>query len=172
MGGDDSILSPSKHGRSSSGRIFQASSTRGADNIEISLPDLKSQRDIESSELSVGDISPIKLVYTSSTSFHEAGNVPREDAFMNQTKYAFPPSMLPVDIQRDASVVPTDWREDIDTFNPQGKKSNPFFVLRSSRKAFENVKYLLPCLSSSTGVCPVNMSDYGSIRQYKEKPVS
>lgn len=166
MGSDDFILTPSNHGR-----ILQTSSARGAGIVNISSPELKLQQDLESSELSVGDISPIKLVYTSSTSVHEARNEPRQDAFMSPSMYAFAPTPFQADTQNDTSVIPADWRQDAGYFNPYGRRSNPFFVLRSSRKAFENVKYLLSCLRSSIEACTVNMSDHGSIRQYKEKKV-
>lgn len=165
MGGDFSVLTPSKNGRSSCGPAVQGSPTHDAENKIVSLPNLKSQRDIETTEMSVGDISPIKLVYSSSVSLNETRNEPRHH------DHVFPPLMFPVGAQNDASVIPADWRDDIDNFNINSYRSNPFFVLRSSRKALENVKYLLPCLRLPTEVCQVNVSGYGSIRQYKEKQV-
>lgn len=44
--------------------------------------------------------------------------------------------------------------------------SNPFFVIRSARKAFENCTFRLPCLRRDE-MCAVNVSDYGHIHHYK-----
>lgn len=115
-----------------------------------------------SSEMSVGNISPIKFVYSSNAARLHPTSVAKN-------KIIFPPSCL---YSRDKAMEasPTfakEWRSD---YVQHCHRSNPFFVLRSSREAFENTKYLLPCLRSMNTSCPVNMSEHhGSIRQYKQK---
>lgn len=49
--------------------------------------------------------------------------------------------------------------------------SNPFFVIRSSKKAFAGCKYQLPCLSGDD-VCQVNVSEHGQIHHYRGPEVS
>jgi hypothetical protein len=47
--------------------------------------------------------------------------------------------------------------------------SNPFYILRSSHKAFAACSYLLPCVRDTT-VCPVNLGHYTSnIRRYRDE---
>lgn len=49
--------------------------------------------------------------------------------------------------------------------------SNPFFVIRSARKAFDACKYLLPCLRGEH-LCQVNMASHGHIQHYQRPEVS
>jgi hypothetical protein len=51
-----------------------------------------------------------------------------------------------------------------------GSASNPFYVIRSSVKAFENCKYLLSCLRGAD-ICPVHIGQFGPIRHYKRHEV-
>lgn len=114
----------------------------------------------------MGDISPIKVVYTSSTSFQDGKNEPHNQEMVMESKfYTF-------DTLKNTSVVPADWMQEAANHNHDGYRgrSNPIYVIKASRKAFHSVKYLLPCLRSNAS-CPVNVSDYGSIRQYKERKV-
>ena len=61
--------------------------------------------------------------------------------------------------------IPNEWENET---SRQNHRSNPFFVLRSNRLTFANMKYLLSCIrSSSTG--PINLSQKGSIRLYRDK---
>jgi hypothetical protein len=70
----------------------------------------------------------------------------------------------------DAAV---DWRDNSNDQAHNNHRSNPFYVLRSARKAFENFQYLLPCLQSlNSEATAITMSDFGSIRQYKDKKVN
>jgi hypothetical protein len=47
--------------------------------------------------------------------------------------------------------------------------SNPRYVIRSSQRAFEQLKYLLPCVRSGNDSCPVSISNnLGSIRYHKK----
>ena len=123
-----------------------------------------------SSEMSVGDMSPIKFVYNHSSAAPQ--HTPMAAA-VHKNRFP-PPRYPPYHYPNDHSIpmmpppiVPNEWKRS----EPQSiQRSNPFFVLRSSRHAFSNVKYLLPCLRSvSATVCPVNMSGHGSIRLYREK---
>lgn len=120
----------------------------------------KCQTDDSNSDISVGDISPIKLVYLNSSSTISGHH-------QSQSQTAFSPSPYARD-QRNASVIPSDWQQG--QMNAVTHRSNPFFVIRSSRRVFEKLKYLLPCVRAITQ-CQVNMSEYGSIRHYQPKGV-
>jgi hypothetical protein len=50
--------------------------------------------------------------------------------------------------------------------------SNPFYVMRSARKAFEGCKYLLSCLREDD-ICPVNVATTNRhIHHYRGQEVS
>ena len=120
---------------------------------DIALPDLKTDH---SSELSIGDLSPIKVAYTK-------GRTPRIER--RSSPYGF--DGLP----DSGSVLPFDWRSD-SSLHLYNTRSNPFFVLRSARKAFANVKFLLPCLQVSfSGTGAIHLSDVGGIRHYRDRKV-
>lgn len=113
----------------------------------IPLPDLSNDKNSE--------FSPIKLVYNSHTTTH--GDPSIQLKHDSQTMHSKRVPNYPI--------VPSGrYTETIKNY----RQSNPFYVLRSNRKAFENMKYLLPCLYSMD-TCSVNMSDIGTIRHYKEK---
>jgi hypothetical protein len=155
--GDDAILSPVARGTSHV-RLHRTES------LPASAVHL-APRDLEASDGSIGDISPIKVVYMdhpdprSASLMQEAFGDPMTTRFVRQA-------------QHPTSVIPVDWmQDDTDHYNLRASRSNPIYVLRSSRKAFDKVKYLLPCLSSTTGQCSVHLSDRGNIRQYKDEQV-
>lgn len=55
------------------------------------------------------------------------------------------------------------------TYNANGYSltaSNPFFVLRSVRKAFDQCTYKLPCLHD-VEICPVNVRNHAAIHRYQ-----
>jgi hypothetical protein len=119
---------------------------------DIDLPELNSHPDnLQSSELSLGDLSPIKLVYSK-------GSVPTIERRV----------MLYTNDANQNDEVDFDWRSDeVDLFH-NSSQSNPFYVLRSARKAFDSIRYRLPCLvQPSAESNNITMSDFGSIRQYK-----
>jgi hypothetical protein len=156
--GDDAILSPVARGTSHV-RLHRTES------LPTSAVHL-APRDLEALDASLGDISPIKVVYMdqpdarSQAQLQEAFGDARAARFVRQA-------------QHPTSVIPVDWmQDDADHYNLRASRSNPIYVLRSSRKAFDKVKYLLPCLSSTMGQCSVHLSDRGNIRQYKDKQVS
>lgn len=141
-------------------RAFSASSIpRGSDipnRSDIEIPDLNSPSNgLGSSDLSLGDLSPIKMIYAE-------GNAPQVDLHLSQ-------SIALHDEKGTTGLV--GWK--IDTNHvASGTRSNPFFVLRSVRKAFQNVQYLLPCLQSQKLESnAITVSDYGSIRRYRERKV-
>jgi hypothetical protein len=156
--GDDAIFSPVARGTSHV-RLHQTES------LPASAVHL-APRNLEASDASLGDISPIKVVYMdhpdtrSESQLQEAFGDPTTTRYVRQA-------------QHPTSVIPVDWmQDDEDHYNLRASRSNPIYVLRSSRKAFDKVKYLLPCLSSTIGQCSVHLSDRGNIRQYKDKHVS
>ena len=102
-----------------------------------------------SSEISIGDISPIKLVY-------DARPLPIPPA-MHKNRFSNTMDVLPA--------MPNEWKKEVAR---QTHRSNPFFVLRSNRSIFANMKYLLSCIRSSS-TCPINVSRKGSIRLYRDK---
>ena len=116
----------------------------------------KRQADDSSVDISVGDISPIKLVYMNSNSASCGHHQSQRD--FSHSSYACG--------QRDASVIPSDWQQG--QMNAVTHRSNPFFVIRSSHRVFGKLKYLLPCVRTITQ-CQVNMNEYGSIRHYQPK---
>jgi hypothetical protein len=165
IGTDEAVLPQYKqldgvHLHGGTSRIFPSSSIpRGSEApspSDIALPDLKIHTDFrESSELSVGDMSPIKLIYTND-------RTPKIERRSSQ--------FLVDDHCEAGSVLPVDWRNE--TNHLYSDRSNPFFVLRSARKAFENVQYLLPCLQSSIGEAgTINVSNLGSILHYRDRKV-
>jgi len=157
FGMEDALLSPQQQQNQSHTTTLHHHHVTG-----ISFSGMKMGEDVNSSsETSVGNISPIKLVYSSN-----AARLHPSSAAMNKKR--FPPSSYPRDSAMGAPpIIAHGWKSD-DVQHCH--RSNPFFVLRSSRKAFENTKYLLPCLRPMNTSCPVNMSEHhGSIRQYKQK---
>jgi hypothetical protein len=125
---------------------------------DIDLPELNSAHDnLASGEISLGDLSPIKLIYSE-------GSPPIIERQV---------ASYPIDTFRNEGSSDFDWRNDEINHLYTSSRSNPFYVLRSASKAFSNVRYLLPCLQSpSSDSNTVTMSDHGSIRQYKGVMVS
>lgn len=120
--------------------------------FDIALPELKNDH---SSELSIGDLSPIKVSYSK-------GRTPRIERRSSNA-----PDGLP----ETSSVFPYDWRSET-SHHLYSTRSNPFFVLRSARNAFGNVKYLFPCLQASfVGSGAIHLSELGGIRQYRDRKV-
>ena len=167
LGVDDSMMADNSHRHSSTrtpsrsgNRLFSSAATSHVPGMnDIDIPDLNSQNDnIESSDLSLGDLSPIKLIYADGS----APQIERRAASHVTDTYRNKESDF-------------DWRSDeFDLFHSStGNRSNPFYVLRSARKAFENIRYLLPCLCLPSGdTNTITMSNFGSIRQYKGVEVS
>jgi hypothetical protein len=135
-------LSPTT-GRSN--RKQDGNTNRGIGN----LPDHK--HDTEESDYYLGDISPIKLVYGGATAASEGRRIEME-AMAHPSPTA-----------REGGQG-SEWGP-IDQY-VQGSASNPFYVIRSSVKAFENCRYLLSCLRGAD-ICPVHISEFGHIRHYK-----
>ena len=137
----------------SGNRIFSSSSvSHGQDPNDIDLPELNSPKyNLESSEMSLGDLSPIKLIYSEGSSPKIARRAASHssDTFHNNAS-------------------DFDWRSDDVNLSYISNRSNPFYVLRSASKAFANVRYLLPCLRVPPNEAnTITMSNLGSIRQYK-----
>lgn len=115
---------------------FGLKTSRGPD---IALPELK--HDVDESDYSLGDISPIKLPHNSSDESKD--NNSRDQSWYGEHHF------------HTAEYTP-------------GAVSNPFYVIRSSRRAFENCKYRLTCLRhEDVNCCAVNISYHGHIRHYK-----
>ena len=114
-------------------------SPHGRGSIEIDFPDLEQDAH---SDYSLGDLSPIKLVY--------AGGNPRSS----------PPPAHPGSYNGQSR--PGEFISG----GTDSMVSNPFYVIRSARKMFESCKYLLPCLRGMD-VCSVHISEFGHIRGYK-----
>ena len=100
-----------------------------------------SKHDADESDYSLGDISPIQLPSAAS---------PNKSDF-----------------------VATDNLWHGDRFHSleltSGRVSNPFYVVRSSQKAFESCKYLLRAIRDDDAhVCHVNISHFGHIHQFKQ----
>lgn len=161
---DDCTMADASHRHSSrntnrsGNRILSPSAMPNAPGLnDIDLPDLNSQPDnLESSQLSLGDLSPIKLIYSegSAPTVERRAMLQTNDACRNKES-------------------DFDWRSDeIDLFH-SNTRSNPFYVLRSVRKAFDHIRYRLPCLLVPSGDSNIiTMSSCGSIRQYNGVAVS
>jgi hypothetical protein len=119
---------------------------------DMEIPDLKHHGD----DYSLGDISPIKMEYRSIKSSN------KPDISNEQ-----PPPISYESYHKPLTVIPGDWQA-------EGKyhlaRSNPYFVIRSNRRVFESFKYKLSCLWAVDNY--VNVSQYGGIRQYREREVS
>ena len=114
--------------------------------VDISLPKLK-HGGYDSSECSIGDISPIKVAFNSSN----------RSATGNRGVEA-PPHFI--SHPNEAS-----WQQQAGF----DSVSNPFFVIRSSARALQVCKYPLPCLQG-VDLCRVNMSGFGNIQHYRRRP--
>lgn len=133
----DSVLSPSGRNRSH----FAAGNS-----IDIALPDLKHP---DTDSYSLGDISPIKLIYNNGTT---PGNTRRfEDSFMDHHHMIGEGPFKSHGHHHVSDVLSI---------------SNPFYVIRSARRAFDGCKFLLPCLRGDD-VCAVNVSHHGHINHYR-----
>lgn len=150
---DPSYRHSTRPANRSGNRIFSPSALPHAPSLNnIDLPDLNSQSDnFESSELSLGDLSPIKLIYSE----ENAPKIERRATSHSNDTFR-------------TKLSDFDWRSDeIDLFH-SSSRSNPFYVLRSARKAFENIRYRLSCLCLTSGDSnSITISNFGSIRQYK-----
>jgi hypothetical protein len=129
-----------------SNRNQDSNTNRG---IDITLPDLK--HDAEESDYSLGDMSPIKLIYGGPTAASQGRRL--------ETEVMVHP--LPTASEGGQG---SQWGP-IDQY-VQGSASNPFYVIRSSVRAFDNCRYLLSCLRGAD-ICPVHISEFGHIRHYK-----
>ena len=121
--------------------------------IDIALPDLR--HDAEESDYSLGDMSPIKLVYAGPPAASKGRRI--------ETEVMVHPSHTAREGGQGS-----EWGL-IDQY-VQGSASNPFYVIRSSVKALENCRYLLSCLRGAD-ICPVHISEFGHIRHYKGQEV-
>lgn len=138
-------------------RVFASSAvSHGQGSNDIDLPELKSPNyNFESSDMSLGDLSPIKLIYSEGS----PPKIERRAESHSTDTYNTKGSDF-------------DWRSDEINVSYPSNRSNPFYVLRSANKAFASLRYLLPCLRlppSETNT--ITMSNFGSIRQYKSAMV-
>lgn len=119
IGRDDAMFSPSK---------ADGEKDHGQGNL---TPESKNSDD----NISMGDISPIKLIYNNDAS---APNHPGT-----------------TQIHHGASVVPVDWRNEHQPGqSPYPVTSNPTKVLKTVRSSFNGMKYRLPFLKLSACVSP------------------
>ena len=121
------------------------SSTSSTSKNDIAIPDLKHCGRQGRSDCSLADspISPIKVSYNDD--HREPQVAPRREAYAEDMNW------------------PCDSNGDV-----QPPVSNPVHVIRFAAEAFAQAQlsYKLPCLHG-VDQCPVNMSTYGQIRQYK-----
>jgi hypothetical protein len=115
----------------------------------IEIAELKTNPTDNTDSYSFGDFSPIKLVY------HSNGTI--SEALRTDVAVSRPNQRAPVE---QAAGILTALQYD------SGSVSNPFYVLRSVRQAFQGCKYLLPCLSEQD-VCTVNITTVGHILHYR-----
>lgn len=125
-------------------------------NLDLALPELKRSPTSNTDSYSLSDISPIKVVYNKN--IHAGPSVAYEDH----------PHRLEDTYRRERSQPPPlevtthqVWRTSDDVcFRGSDSRSisNPFYVLRSVRKAFEGCKYLLSCVAAGqSSLCPVHL---------------
>jgi hypothetical protein len=131
------------------GRADRNQDSNTSREIDIALPDLK--HDAEESDYSLDDMSPIKLIYGRPTVASKGRRMDTEVM------------VHPLPTAREGGQG-SQWGP-IDQY-VQGSASNPFYVIRSSVRAFENCRYLLSCLRGAD-ICPVHIGQFGHIRQYK-----
>ena len=125
----------------------------------------------------MGDISPIKLddqqlpLRSSSTRHHSQQYQEHEDYRREATEHAAAYPALP----REYPPAPhykhgEEYKvAQASTYNAHGYSttaSNPFFVLRSVGKAFDQCTYKLPCLYDGE-ICPVNLRNHFAIRRFQ-----
>jgi hypothetical protein len=105
----------------------------------------------------MGDISPIKL---DDGGNHHGSSPPSSYRHPYQER---PP---PVEFAPAPHYGHQEWRSSYDGYSYP--PSNPLFVLRSIHRAFDGCSYKLSCLRDRD-VCPVNISQYASIRHYHDE---
>jgi hypothetical protein len=140
----DRGLSPAE-GRRSRNRFHGIASPAGA----FVNQDLKPSPTDTTDNVSLSDISPIKLVYHSNGVLSEARRA--DDG------------SLP--IERHSYNLAASARANTFLAGPAAV-SNPFYVLRCVQQAFQRCKYLLPCLREPD-ICPVNVSKTGPFHHYR-----
>ena len=118
---------------------------------DIKLPRLKDTED----EYSLGEISPIKVQFSSQRG---------QGGFEGDVGTTRPPKVI-------RSSPPLAWNQTHHgyPFSPSAV-SNPFYVIRSAYRALSRCKYILPCLQG-VDLCPVHLSAYGHVRQYRSAAV-
>jgi hypothetical protein len=110
---------------------------------------------------SIGDLSPIKLVYHTNGTISEACHPESRCLDDRSTEVA-------ADLLHAQS---TDSEGKLSgLYADSGSVSNPFYVLRSVGGAFQGCKYLLPCVCEKD-ICPVNITTVGHIHHYTGDPV-
>ena len=147
---DHAISPPATRGRSSHS-VFTSSG-----HLDLSLPEFK-HPPAAADSYSLGDISPIKLHYNNSGSLDDGHRL--GDSFFEE--HGLDSAMPPCHTTPDVVYFPD---------STAGPVSNPFYVLRSVKKAFEGCKYLLPCLDGQD-LCPVNITTHGPIHHYRASTV-
>jgi hypothetical protein len=140
----DRGLSPTE-GRRSRNRFYGVASPAGA----FANQDLKPSPTDTTDNVSLSDISPIKLVYHNNGVLSEARRADDGSRPLERHSYGLNPGTGANTILPGPAAV-----------------SNPFYVLRSVQQAFQRCKYLLPCLREPD-ICPVNVSKSGPFRHYR-----
>jgi hypothetical protein len=138
----DRGLSPAE-GRRSRNRFYGIASPAGA----FANQDLKPSPTDTTDNVSLSDISPIKLVYHSNGVLSEARRA--DDGSLERHAYNSPAATRANTFLAGPAAV-----------------SNPFYVLRCVQQAFQRCKYLLPCLREPA-ICPVNVSKTGPFCHFR-----
>jgi hypothetical protein len=105
----------------------------------------------------MGDISPIKL---------EDGGNHHGSSPPSSYRHPYDERPPPVEFAPSPHYGHQEWRSSHDGYSYP--PSNPLFVLRSIHRAFDGCSYKLSCLRDRD-VCPVNISQYASIRHYHDE---
>ena len=167
--------------------------------LDITLPDLEQD---DTSECSIVDISPIKVVQRASAtskSSHEIVHERSGDAHLRYTsgtpltlnqKHGTAQTQQPNYQRKNMQLqhqthqhqtyprnfnLKSNYGQSYSQFSypmeNQAPISNPYFVIRSSQRAFAGFNYLLPCIRDSDLVS-VNVSQHGHIHHFQEPEVS
>jgi hypothetical protein len=137
------VLSPSFPPRGGAGR-----SLPHRRRVDIALPKLKAAD--EDDDFSLGDISPIKVVFGNNKRSSTIHCSRRLDMDLTPPPHFISgPPMLP-------------WNP-----HPPPSVSNPFYVIRSSSHHLAGCKYTLPCLQG-VDMCRVHVSEYGHVHHYRD----
>lgn len=177
-------LGPENSNHRSNDNIYETPVANNHHRQGIDLTSLSDHKHgADESDYSIGDLSPIKISYNGSDGLTD-NNVTMNDERNchgtgedGATIHSSPDNNEGQEGggEDPARKIHDDCGGRYDRGSHEGDSSslsNPFFVIRASRRVFASCKYILPCLREMD-MCPVHINGFGGhIRHYKSQEVS